>query len=237
MESREVRGGGGGGAGRTGSEDEDEDVGKGGEAEKEEEDERVQTAEITEDATGDASKPANGTADGDSKGQSSVNKKLSLFRRLSFTRAKQPSDRGQPPADSTVSGEAAVQGDPPSPAPPPPPPPAPGQAEVELSRNLCRLEAEGLAPGPARCCDPRRPPSSPAAAGPTCGGSVSNAFLWGSSVSGARRPPAPGGATTASDPALKSTTQLEPLFTSDLHLRLLHQWDQYHPAAGRFYLL
>ncbi|XP_022618679.1 X-linked retinitis pigmentosa GTPase regulator-like [Seriola dumerili] len=76
-----------------------------------------QRAEITEepDATGD-SKPANGTADSSSKSQSGSGKKLSLFRRLSFSRSKQANDRDQTPAEGSTSGEAAVQGEPPSPA-------------------------------------------------------------------------------------------------------------------------
>ncbi|XP_062270450.1 retinitis pigmentosa GTPase regulator b isoform X1 [Scomber scombrus] len=80
-------------------------------------------AEITEELdtaaeekTNDSSKPANGTTDSNSKNQSGSNKKLSLFRRLSFSRSKQSSEREQTPTEGTVSGDAAVQGEPPSPA-------------------------------------------------------------------------------------------------------------------------
>ncbi|XP_019959641.2 X-linked retinitis pigmentosa GTPase regulator-like isoform X6 [Paralichthys olivaceus] len=62
-----------------------------------------------EEQTGDSTRPANGTADGNSKSQSGSNKKLSIFRRLSFSRSKQD----QTPAEGTVSGDTA---EPPSPA-------------------------------------------------------------------------------------------------------------------------
>ncbi|XP_033991284.1 retinitis pigmentosa GTPase regulator b [Trematomus bernacchii] len=77
-----------------------------------------QTAEITEkpDSTSEE-KPANGTTESNSNSQSATSKKLSLFRRLSFSRSKQSIDRDPTPAGSTVSGEAGVKGEPPSGAP------------------------------------------------------------------------------------------------------------------------
>ncbi|XP_073318443.1 X-linked retinitis pigmentosa GTPase regulator-like [Pagrus major] len=58
-----------------------------------------------EEKTDDRTKPANGTADGGSKSQSGSNKKLSLFRRLSFSRSKPTNDREQTPAEAAVQGE------------------------------------------------------------------------------------------------------------------------------------
>ncbi|KAI9514258.1 hypothetical protein NQZ68_034729 [Dissostichus eleginoides] len=77
-----------------------------------------QTAEITEkpDSTSEE-KPANGTTESNSNSQSATSKKLSLFRRLSFSRSKQSIDRDPTPAESPVSGEAGVKGEPPSGAP------------------------------------------------------------------------------------------------------------------------
>ncbi|KAM6958593.1 retinitis pigmentosa GTPase regulator b [Tautogolabrus adspersus] len=72
-----------------------------------------------EEKTGDGAKPANGTTDRESKNQSGSNKKLSLFRRLSFSRTKQNNGADQTPAEGVISGDAAVQGEHP-PAPPPP---------------------------------------------------------------------------------------------------------------------
>ncbi|XP_062236253.1 X-linked retinitis pigmentosa GTPase regulator-like isoform X3 [Platichthys flesus] len=71
---------------------------------------REQKAQITEEPettgeekSGDITKPANGTADSNSKSQSGSNKKLSIFRRLSFSRSKQD----QTPAEGPVSGDTA----------------------------------------------------------------------------------------------------------------------------------
>ncbi|XP_047195147.1 X-linked retinitis pigmentosa GTPase regulator isoform X3 [Hippoglossus stenolepis] len=78
-------------------------------------DEEQKAAQITEEPettgeekSGDSTKPANGTADGNSKSQSGSNKKLSIFRRLSFSRSKQD----HTPAEGTVRGDTA---EPPSP--------------------------------------------------------------------------------------------------------------------------
>ncbi|XP_075950898.1 retinitis pigmentosa GTPase regulator b isoform X2 [Anarhichas minor] len=71
-----------------------------------------QKAEVTEQPeTDDGSKPANGTTDGSSKSQSGSSKKLSLFRRLSFTRAKQSNHRDQTPAEGPVRAEGPISGD------------------------------------------------------------------------------------------------------------------------------
>ncbi|XP_041822500.1 retinitis pigmentosa GTPase regulator b isoform X5 [Chelmon rostratus] len=82
-----------------------------------------QTAEVTEqpDASAeqradDGGRAANGTADSGSKSQSGSGKKLSLFRRLSSSRSKQTDDGDRTPAEASVRGDAALQGEPPSPA-------------------------------------------------------------------------------------------------------------------------
>ncbi|KAK5847472.1 hypothetical protein PBY51_016595 [Eleginops maclovinus] len=69
-----------------------------------------QKADISEKhgSTGEE-KPANGTTEINSNSQSATSKKLSLFRRLSFSRPKQPNDRDPAPAEIPVSG---VRGEP-----------------------------------------------------------------------------------------------------------------------------
>ncbi|XP_041638264.1 X-linked retinitis pigmentosa GTPase regulator-like isoform X2 [Cheilinus undulatus] len=97
-----------------------------------------------EGKTDDGTKPANGTTANESKNQSGLNKKLSLFRRLSFSRSKQNNDRDQAPAEGIISGDAAVQGEPP-PAPPPLPP-ATGSCDTETATGEAqhRSLASGL---------------------------------------------------------------------------------------------
>ncbi|KAG7261067.1 hypothetical protein CRUP_031662, partial [Coryphaenoides rupestris] len=78
-----------------------------------------------EEKTDVITKPTNGVADIPSTGQSGADKKLSLFRRLSFTRSKQPekTDKLVTPATqtSTSSGGLASTVAPPHRAQAPPP--------------------------------------------------------------------------------------------------------------------
>ncbi|CAJ1086887.1 X-linked retinitis pigmentosa GTPase regulator-like isoform X2 [Xyrichtys novacula] len=65
-----------------------------------------------EENTCDGTIPANGVTDVEAKSQAVSNKKLSLFRRLSFSRSKQNQDRDQTPVEGVISGDAASPGEP-----------------------------------------------------------------------------------------------------------------------------